>query len=110
MTTEDCLALARLLASRRRHADALTWVDRGIATDTNARGGTMAGHDLRSLRKSLLSKLGRGNEALAAAWAEYRAHPGPYSYEALMRYVPRRERAAWHRKAIVAAMKAKPLG
>jgi len=63
----------------------------------------MAGHDLARLKRDLLTKLGRGTEALEAAWAEYCQHPNEYSYDDLMKYVPRAERAAWHAKAIEAA-------
>ncbi len=34
------------------------------------------------------------------AWAEFREHPSTFSYEELMRFVPKAERAAWHAKAM----------
>jgi hypothetical protein len=33
-------------------------------------------------------------------WAEFEAHPGKLTYEELVRYVPKAERAAWHKKAM----------
>jgi uncharacterized Zn finger protein len=51
----------------------------------------------------LLTRLGRGNEAIEAAWAEFRKDPGKYSYDELMKFVPRTGRAAWHEKAMDAA-------
>lgn len=103
LTALDCHALATMLASRRKPAEALSWVERGLLLDKNDPHGSMAGHDLAHLKRDLLTKLGRGNEALDAAWAEYRAHPHKYSYEDLMKYVPKAERRAWHEKAIEAA-------
>ena len=50
-----------------------------------------------------MQKLGRGDEALDAAWVEFKEHPGKYSYEDLMRYVPKKEHAVWHAKAMDAA-------
>ena len=103
LTALDCHALATMLVSRRRPAEALAWVERGLALDRKDLHGSVAGHDLAHLHRDLLTKLGRGNEALDAAWVAYRAHPSTYSYEDLMKYVPKAERRAWHEKAIEAA-------
>jgi len=102
-TAQDCHALATLLVARRKPQEALAWVERGIELDKKTPRGSMAGHDLAGLKRDLLAKLGRGSEALEAAWAEYREHPSKYSYDDLMRFVPKGERAAWHEKAIGAA-------
>ena len=48
-------------------------------------------------------KLGLEDEAVASAWAEFCEHPRTYSYFGLMKFVPRRDRPAWHEKAIEAA-------
>ena len=48
-------------------------------------------------------KLGRGDEALDSAWAELQAHPNKFTYEELICYVPKLERASWHERAMVAA-------
>jgi hypothetical protein len=103
LTAADCHALATMLVTRRRADHALSWVERGIQLATKAPNSSMAGQDLAELKRDLLAKLGRGNEALEAAWAEYREHPSKYSYDDLMKYVPKTERAAWHAKAIDAA-------
>jgi hypothetical protein len=50
-----------------------------------------------------LTRLGRGNEAIEAAWADFRKHPGKYSYDELMKFVPNSERTAWHERAMDAA-------
>lgn len=102
-TVQDCHALASMLVARRKPQEALAWVERGIELDAKTPQGSMAGHDLAELKRDLLVKLGRGNEALEAAWAQYRGHPSKYSYDDLMNYVPKGERAAWHQKAIEAA-------
>jgi hypothetical protein len=103
LTAADCHALATMLVTRRRADHALSWVERGIELAKRAPNSSMAGHDLAELKRALLAKLGRGNEALEAAWAEYREHPSKYSYDDLMKYVPKAARAAWHAKAIDAA-------
>ena len=46
---------------------------------------------LPKLKKELLTKLGRGNEALDAAWADYREYPSVYTYNDLIKFVPRAE-------------------
>jgi len=99
LTAQDCLTVAKLLQARRKLADALGWVRRGLAIDKRTSSAT-AGYELAKLERELLQKLGRGDEALDAAWVEFKAHPSKYSYEDLMRYVPKKERAAWHAKAM----------
>jgi hypothetical protein len=103
LTVQDCHAVATLLASRRKPEEALPWADRGIDLDRKTPHGSMAAHDLASLKRELLTRLGRGDEALEAAWAEYRKHPSKYTYGDLMKFVPKARRAAWHQKAIDAA-------
>jgi tetratricopeptide (TPR) repeat protein len=98
----DCLALARMLQARGKTAEALAWVERGLTLE-NMRPSASADYELASLERDLLSKLGRGNEALEAAWSQFRAHPSKYSYTDLMRYVPKGENSAWHAKAMDAA-------
>src|ERR1035438_8605779 len=55
------------------------------------------------MRRALLVKLGRGREALESAWDEFQAQPGKFTYEELVRYVPKAERGAWHKKAMDAS-------
>ena len=98
----DCLALATIFVSRKPDL-ALTWVDRGIDLDRRTPHGSAACYDLARLRRELLTKLGRGDEALDAAWAEYRKRPSKFSYDDLMKVVPKAERAVWREKALDAA-------
>ncbi|MCX6628682.1 MAG: hypothetical protein NTW28_13760, partial [Candidatus Solibacter sp.] len=104
LTAKDCHALATILVTRRKPDEALVWVKRGIALDReNPHGCTMAGHQLIGLHRELLTRLGRGNEALEDAWAAFREEPCNYSYAELMKFVPKTGRAAWHEKAMDAA-------
>jgi hypothetical protein len=103
LTPSDCLSLATLLVSLRKPGEALAWVDRGIDLDRKTPYGSGDGYGLSKLRRELLAELGRGNEALDAAWADFRKAPSKYAYEELMRFVPAADRAAWHEKALDAA-------
>lgn len=49
------------------------------------------------------TRLGRGNQAIEAAGADFREEPGKYSYYELMKLVPKTGRTAWHEKAVDAA-------
>jgi hypothetical protein len=96
LTTRDCHALASMLVTRRKWEEALAWADRGIALEReNPHGCTMAGCDLTGLHRELLTRLGRGNEVIEAAWADFHDDPGKYSYDDLMRFVPKNGRTAW---------------
>jgi uncharacterized Zn finger protein len=105
LTPEDCLAVARLLMNRKP-ADSLVWVERGRALDREGRVRSTAGYDLDKLHRELLTGLGRGNEALEAAWAEFQEHPSKYSYDDVMKFVPKAERPTWHEKALETAKSA----
>lgn len=102
LTAQDCHAIGALLASRRRSEQALIWVERGILIDGSAPYGSFAGHDLAKLRRELLTRLGRGREALQDAWAGFRKNPSKFTYDDLMRFVPKSERSSWHEKAMEA--------
>jgi tetratricopeptide (TPR) repeat protein len=99
-TAQDCRNVATLLASRRKPEEALAWVERGLNLDKKTPHRSMAGYDLGKLKRDLLTRLGRGDEALEAAWAEYREHPSKYTYDDLMKFVPKAERSTWHEKAM----------
>jgi hypothetical protein len=104
ITAKDCHALATMLVTRRKPEEALVWVKRGISLDRDE--PTWADHSrlpTHGLHRELLTRLGRGNEAIEAAWADFREDPGKYSYAELMKFVPKTGRAAWHEKAMDAA-------
>lgn len=100
---EDCLAVAKLLTARKPE-EALDWVERGRVLDREKQFRSTAGYDLDKLNRELLSRLGRRNEALTAAWVEFGGHPSKYTYNDLMKFVPKAERREWHEKALNAAM------
>jgi hypothetical protein len=104
LTVQDCHALATMLVTRRKPEEALAWAERGMALDReNPHGCTMAGLELIRMHRELLTGLGRGNEAIEAAWADFREDPSKYGYADLMKLVPKAERKAWHEKAMDAA-------
>ena len=103
LSVEDCRVLAVLQAAQGRPKEALAWLERGIGLNVQAPRGSWADHELERLRRELLVRLGRGSEALDAAWAEYQAFPDKYRYSELMRVVPENGREVWHAKAIDAA-------
>ena len=61
------------------------------------------GHDLDAMRRTLLRRLVRAQEALESAWADFVNRPSLFGYEELMRNVPRADRVAWQDRALEAA-------
>jgi len=94
----DCEVIANLLTARRKPEEALQWVEKGI--------GLGSGHGLASLQRKLLTKIGRGDEALEYAWKEFAEHPWIYSYKELMKFVPKTQKQHWHERALVVMEKA----
>jgi hypothetical protein len=99
---EDCLAIAKLLVAEQP-GEALIWVERGRALDREKQFRSTAGYDLGKLHRELLTKLGRQNEALEVAWAEFQRHPSKFTYDELVKFVPEAECGGWHEKALNAA-------
>jgi len=102
LSAQDCLAVAALLRGRRPE-QALGWAERGLAFGKGQRHESTARYHLAKLKRELLTKLGRGSEAIEEAWVQYREQPSKFTYEELMRFVPKAKRAAWHGKAMEAA-------
>lgn len=103
LSAEDYLTLASMLATQGDPAQALSWVERGLALEAQASYGSFAGGSLAELKPRLLADLGRGEQALETAWADFRKHPSRYAYDHLMAFVREPDRSAWHDKAITAA-------
>jgi len=97
LTVQDCHAVAMLLAADDKPEDALGWVERGLVLAGTLPG---AGYDLTRLQRELWVRLHRGDEALAAAWADFQDHPSKHTYDELVKYVLESDRRAWHEKAM----------
>jgi hypothetical protein len=93
-----------MFQAKRKPNDALAWLERGLQMDKpdDFRSGAVR---LAEMWRALLMKLGRGGEALDSAWEEFQAHPNKFTYEELIRYVPKAERGTWHERAMTASEK-----
>ena len=103
LETKDCMAVAKIYRSRRRPEDALSWVERGLEIARSDSRRSFGEHDLREMKRALLAKLDRPEDALQSAWSEFESHPSTFTYKELMRYVPAKEKMAWHQKAMEAS-------
>ncbi len=56
------------------------------------------------MRRELLTKLGRRDEAIEIAWTEYRGHPSKSGFDGLMEVMPKVQRPAWRERALDAAL------
>lgn len=97
---KDCVAIAKIYLSRRRREDALAWVERGLETAGSDSKQSYEESRLSELKRELLFKLGRREDALQSAWSEFESHPAALTYKELMRYVPAKEKKAWRQKAM----------
>ncbi len=107
LSSADCQSIAKLLQSKRKLEASLSWVERGIAIWKTDRGGSS--HELPELKRILLTRLGRGDEAEVDAWSEYRADPNRFSYETVMQYTPKGERSRRHDEAMEIAAQSSDL-
>ncbi len=102
---KDYKSIAEMYRSRKRPEDALSWIERGLEMARTDRRRYFEEHDLRKMKREILVMLGRSGDALQAAWSEFKAHPSTFKYKELMRYVPAKEKMAWHQKAMKASEK-----
>ncbi len=103
VSPKDCENIATLYKAKGKPAEAMAWVERGLAEATTRNWANERSHGLDGLKRELLSKVGRKDDAVQDAWAEFTEHPSSFTYEELMRYVPRAQRGQWHDKAMAAA-------
>ncbi len=103
LESKDCRVLAEIHLGRGEVEDALAWVERGLDLAASERFASSAEYDLKKLQRELLPRLGRADEAIAAAWADFEASPSKYTYETLMELVEEDDRPAWHDRAMAAA-------
>lgn len=103
LSPADCATVASMFEAGRKLGDALRWIERGIALEAQHPFGSNAECNLAGKLRALLKKLGRGQEALESAWAEFEKRPGAFAYDELMGYVPKRDRSGWREKAMKAA-------
>lgn len=106
LTQADCEVVATIFQAKRKPDEALAWLDRGIEMDKSGSSLSVEGYRLPKLRRELLAKLGRASEALDSAWTAFLADPGKSTYDELLSYVPKAERASWHEKAMEASEQA----
>ena len=102
---KDCKTIGEIYRSRRRPEDALSWVERGLEIARSDSRKSYEEHELCEIKRALLAKLGRPKDALQSAWSEFASHPSKFTYKELMRYVPTKEKMAWHQKAMEASEK-----
>jgi uncharacterized Zn finger protein len=102
---KDCKAIAEIYRSRRRPEEALSWLERGLKIARSNSRKSHEEYELRELKRVMLVKLGRPEDALQSAWSEFESHPSTFSYRELMRYVPDKEKTAWRQKAMEASEK-----
>lgn len=105
LVPKDCATIAFLLKRRGKAEEALEWVERGFKL-SKADGRELAEFELERLRGDLLVRLGRGDEALSAAFRKFEKRPSLWLYEDFMQYVPKAGRKAWHDRAMVVSEKA----
>ncbi|MFZ0724443.1 MAG: DUF6880 family protein [Desulfobacterales bacterium] len=105
LEAKDCKAVAEMYRSRRRPEEALSWIERGLEMTRSDSRQSYEEYGLHEFKRALLAKLGRPGDALQSAWSEYEAHPSTFTYKELMRYVPAKEKKAWHQKAMAASEK-----
>ncbi|MCD4780955.1 MAG: hypothetical protein K8S27_10470 [Candidatus Omnitrophica bacterium] len=105
ITLKDCEVIAIIYKGKRKWSKALEFVEQGLSLEKENDWPNRSSYGLSELKRELLSKLGNKKEVLQVAWEDFRYAPSKYSYEDLMKYVPKKDKKLWHDKSIVEAKK-----
>jgi len=105
ITPKDCEAIAHIYRAEKRYEQALYFAGKGLDLEKEGGWPNHSGFELSDLKRELLSVLGRRGEALQTAWQEFVQSPSEYSYEELLKYVPKKDKESWRSKAVAVAQK-----
>ncbi len=105
ITPKDCEHIASLQKTKRQYEGALTWAEKGLKLEKKREWGNQSSYQLTDIRQELLNKLGRREDALESAWAEFIEYPSDIGYDRLRKYIPKEDFRHWHEKAIQEAKK-----
>jgi len=103
VSPKDCEEVGNMHRARRRFAEALEWVERGLSLEHEHQWGNESSSSLAFMRRKLLDKVGRTEEAFQMTWEQFQRHPCEYAYADLMKHVAGEDREHWHDKAMEAA-------
>ncbi|MBT3185841.1 MAG: hypothetical protein HN342_15095 [Nitrospina sp.] len=96
----DCEILAGMLLSRRKPAEALKWVEKGLEIQSSAQVYRGSSYKLDTMKRDILTKLGRPEEALADAWQDFSKRPDEFTYEELLKHILKEQRTEYHNRIL----------
>ena len=105
---KDCEIIANLLVSCQKPAKALEWVKKGLKIQKDGRLHRGSSYNLETMKRDILTKLGRTEEALEDAWQNFLKHPDEFSHKELIKHIPKQQRIEWHPR-ILEVINAAPL-
>ena len=105
----DCEVMAGMLLSRRKPAEALEWVEKGLKIQKGDRLYRGSSYKLDTMKRDILTKLGRPEEALEDAWQNFLKYPDEFSHKELLKHIPKQQRPEWYPR-VLEAIKTAELG
>ncbi len=105
-TPMDCEHIANIYKERHLFRDALKWVNKGLDLENSDNWPNESSWHLPTLKRELLNDMGQKQDAFESAWSELKAGPSEYTYDEMMKYVSKKGREYWHKKAIEEVKKA----
>ena len=105
-TPKDCENIAKIYEEKRHFQDALMWADKGLELERKDKWPNESSWNLPMLKRKLFKKMGRKEDAFESAWSAFKEHPSEYTYDEMMKYVSKKNREYWHKKAIEEAKRA----
>ncbi|MGD9162808.1 MAG: hypothetical protein PVG39_30660 [Desulfobacteraceae bacterium] len=98
----DCEILAGMLLSRRKPAEALKWIEKGLEIQSNNQLYRGSSYNLNTIKRDILTKFGKPEKALADAWQHFSKHPDEFTYKELLKRIPKQQRSGYHSRILEA--------
>ena len=96
----DCETLAEMRLSNGNPAEALKWVEKGLEIESNTQVYRGSSYKLDTMKRDILTRLGRPEEALSDAWRDFSKHPDEFRYDELISRIPKEQHAEYHKRIL----------
>ncbi|MCG6881541.1 MAG: hypothetical protein LJE96_20660 [Deltaproteobacteria bacterium] len=96
----DCETLAEMHLSNGKPAEALKWVEKGLEIESNTQVYRGSSYKLDTMKRDILTRLGRPEEALSDAWRDFSKHPNEFTYNELISRIPKEQHAEYHNRIL----------
>lgn len=80
LSPKDYEKIGKICILKKKYNLALEMIDRGLKAEKKRQWHNQSSYSLESLKRDVLGKMGRTEEALKIAWGDFKSYPSEFSY------------------------------